>query len=98
MLAKHPMQAHEVDWFVTHHSSAFFLPALQKRLAAVGLPIPESRQFSTLADQGNTGSASVFLAIEALAQRGRLKAGQKILVFVPESARFNVAFGLFTVC
>ena len=48
-------------------------------------------------DQGNTGSASVFLAIEAMAERGMAKKGQKLLVFVPESARFNVSFGLFTV-
>lgn len=98
MLKKHPMKADDVDWFVIHHSSAFFLPVLQKRLAAIDLAIPESRQFSTLSDQGNVGSASVFLAMEALADRGMLKKGQKILVFVPESARFNVSFGLFTVC
>ncbi len=97
MLKKHPLQVDDIDWFVTHHSSNFFLPEVQKRIAEVGLPIPESRQFSTLSEQGNTGSASVFLSIDALAERNQLKKGQKILVFVPESARFNVVYALFTV-
>ncbi len=98
VLKKHPLKADDIDWFVTHHSSNFFLPEVQKRLGEVGLPIPQERQFSTLSEQGNTGSASVFLSIEALAERNSLKKGQKILVFVPESARFNVVYALFTVC
>ncbi len=98
MLKKHPLSVDEIDWFVTHHSSNYFLPEVQKRIAEVGLPIPPERQFSTLSEQGNTGSASVFLSIEALAQRGQLQKGQKLLVFVPESARFSVVYALFTVC
>ena len=97
MLKKHPLQVDEIDWFVTHHSSNYFLPEVQKRIAEVGLPIPIERQFSTLSSQGNTGSASVFLSIEALAEQGKLQKGQKVLVFVPESARFNVVYALFTV-
>ena len=97
MLKKHPLHVDEIDWFVTHHSSNYFLPEVQKRIAEVGLPIPTERQFSTLSEQGNTGSASVFLSIEALAEREQLKRGQKILVFVPESARFSVVYALFTV-
>jgi 3-oxoacyl-[acyl-carrier-protein] synthase III len=97
VLKKHPLQVDEIDWFVTHHSSDFFLPEVQKQLTEVGLPIPLSRQFSTLGQQGNTGSASVFLSIEALAEANQLKKGQRILVFVPESARFNVVYALFTV-
>ena len=61
------------------------------------MPIPPERLFSTLSEQGNTGSASVFLSLEALAERGALQKGQKLLVFVPESARFNVVYALFTV-
>ncbi|MBS1149441.1 MAG: hypothetical protein H6Q89_1139, partial [Myxococcaceae bacterium] len=38
------------------------------------------------------------LSIEALAEQGKLQKGQKVLVFVPESARFNVVYALFTVC
>lgn len=96
-LKKHPFEAKDIDWFVTHHSSNFFLPEVQKRLVELGLPIAPERQFSTLSEQGNTGSASVFLSIEALAERGQLKSGQKVLVFVPESARFSVVYALFTV-
>ena len=97
MLKKHPMKVDDIDWFVSHHSSNFFLPEVHKRLAEVDLPIPPERLFSTLSEQGNTGSASVFLSLEALAERGALQKGQKLLVFVPESARFNVVYALFTV-
>jgi 3-oxoacyl-[acyl-carrier-protein] synthase III len=97
VLKKHPFEAKDIDWFVTHHSSNFFLPEVQKRLVELGLPIATERQFSTLSEQGNTGSASVFLSIEALAERGQLKSGQKVLLFVPESARFSVVYALFTV-
>jgi 3-oxoacyl-[acyl-carrier-protein] synthase-3 len=97
VLKKHPFESKDIDWFVTHHSSNFFLPEVQKRLVELGLPIAPERQFSTLSEQGNTGSASVFLSLEALAERGALKSGQKVLVFVPESARFSVVYALFTV-
>jgi 3-oxoacyl-[acyl-carrier-protein] synthase III len=97
VVKKHPFEAKDIDWFVTHHSSNFFLPEVNKRLVELGLPIAPERQFSTLSEQGNTGSASVFLSIEALAERGDLKSGQKVLVFVPESARFSVVYALFTV-
>jgi 3-oxoacyl-[acyl-carrier-protein] synthase-3 len=97
MLKKHPFQANDIDWFITHHSSNFFLPEVQKRLAELGVAIAPERQFSTLSEHGNTGSASVFLSIEALAERGQLKSGQKVLLFVPESARFSVVYALFTV-
>lgn len=97
VLRKHPLEAKDVDWFITHHSSNFFLPEVQKRLVEVGLPIPAERQFSTLSEQGNTGSASVFLSLENLAERGELQSGQQVLVFVPESARFSVVYALLTV-
>lgn len=96
-LKKHPLKADEISWFVSHHSSNFFLPEVNKRLAEVGLPIASERVFSTLTEQGNTGSASAFLSLQMLASRGQLKSGQQVLVFVPESARFSVTYALFTV-
>jgi 3-oxoacyl-[acyl-carrier-protein] synthase-3 len=38
------------------------------------------------------------MMIEELINSGKLKSGQKILLMVPESARFSYAFSLLTVC
>lgn len=97
VLKKHPLKSEEVDWMISHHSSNFFRPEVHKRLAEAGLPLPEDKVFTTLSEQGNIGSASAFLSLEALSKRGSLKPGQKVLLFVPESARFSVAFVLLTV-
>jgi 3-oxoacyl-[acyl-carrier-protein] synthase-3 len=36
--------------------------------------------------------------LDELVRSGRLKSGEKILVMVPESARFSYAFVYLTVC
>ena len=46
---------------------------------------------------GNVGSASPFLMLEALMRDARVKPGDKVLVMVPESARFTYAYLLLTV-
>jgi 3-oxoacyl-[acyl-carrier-protein] synthase III len=97
VLKKHPMRADDIAWFLPHYSSAFFRGEVTKRLEEAGLPIPSERHFSNLADKGNVGSASVFLLIDELFHSGRARPGQKILCFVPESARFSVAYMLLTV-
>ena len=68
-----------------------------KRVKEADLPIPDERLFTTLSEQGNIGSAGAFLSLDALATRGLLKSGQKVLLFVPESARFSFALALLTV-
>ncbi len=97
VLKKHPIKSEDLAWLISHHSSEFFRSEVLERLVEAGLPLPEEKVFTTLSEQGNTGSASVFLSLEALSKQGRLKSGQKVLLFVPESARFSVAFVLLTV-
>jgi 3-oxoacyl-[acyl-carrier-protein] synthase-3 len=38
------------------------------------------------------------MMVEELMNSGKLKVGQKILLMVPESARFTYAYCLLTVC
>src|SRR3546814_3085994 len=59
--------------------------------------IPQSRWFTNLAEKGNVGSASFYLLLDGLLQSGQLKAGQRVLCFVPESGRFSIAFVCLTV-
>jgi 3-oxoacyl-[acyl-carrier-protein] synthase III len=63
----------------------------------IGLPIPPERWFTNLATRGNTGSASMYLMLDELVRSGRLRRGERVLCFVPESGRFTSAFLHLTV-
>jgi 3-oxoacyl-[acyl-carrier-protein] synthase III len=90
--ARRGIVAHEFDWFLPHYSSEYFRGVLMEGLAAVDFSIPESRWFTNLQQVGNVGSASIYLMLEELLNGGRLERGQKLLCFVPESARFTVYY------
>jgi len=89
--------ADEFDWFLPHYSSEYFRSVLMDGLAALDFGIPESRWFTNLPQVGNVGSASIYLMLEELINGGRLERGQKLLCFVPESARFTVYYMQLTV-
>lgn len=59
--------------------------------------VPEERWFTNLYTKGNTGCASIFIALDELLRAGNLKPGQTILCMVPESGRFVTAFMRLTV-
>jgi 3-oxoacyl-[acyl-carrier-protein] synthase-3 len=63
-----------------------------------GYYIPEEKWFVNLPHVGNIASASAFAMIEELLYSGKLEKGQKILLMVPESARFSYCYCLLTVC
>lgn len=66
-------------------------------MEGIGFRIPYEKWFTNLACKGNTGSASIYVIIEELFHSDKLKEGQKILCFIPESGRFSVAYVLLTV-
>ena len=45
---------------------------------------------------GNVGAASIFIMLWDLMRQGKVKKGEKILLMVPESARFSYSFALLT--
>ena len=94
---RHPLEAVEIDWLLPHYSSEFFRQEVYDRFREIDFEIPFERWFTNLTTTGNTGSASIYIMLEELMQSGRAEPGQKILCFVPESARFSVGFALFTV-
>jgi 3-oxoacyl-[acyl-carrier-protein] synthase-3 len=63
----------------------------------VSFDVPLERWFTNLATKGNTGSAALYIMLEELFHSGRLRPGEKILCYVPESGRFSVAYILLTV-
>jgi len=97
-LDKHGVKSSEVDYFLPHMSSNFFKDKIFQRLIENGTGIPYDKWFVNLSTVGNVGAASVYLMVDELYHSGKLKVGDKILLLVPESARFSYMYSLLTVC
>ena len=97
MLKRHDIRSSQIDWFLPHYSSQYFRPVLAKAMQDAGTPIPDERWFSNLSTVGNIGAGAIYVMLDALWRENRLKQGQRILCFVPESARFSVYYLLLTV-
>lgn len=97
LMEKHNLTSDQVDYFLPHMSSEFFKNQIKDNLASVGMDLAEEKWFYNLTRVGNVGSASPFLMLEELFHSGRLKKGEKILVMIPESARFSYAYIYLTV-
>ncbi len=91
------LAAGHVDWFLPHYSSAYFRPKFYDEMKRIGFEVPEERWFTNLAEKGNTGSAAIFIILEELVRSGRLRPGQRLLLFIPESGRFSHGFAQLTV-
>ena len=95
--AKHGLNPEDIDWFLPHYSSHYFRQPLFDHLREIDFMIPEERWFTNLTAKGNTGSASFYIMLEELFASGRLRKGQRILGFIPESGRFSAGWMLLTV-
>lgn len=87
----------QIDWFLPHYSSGYFRDKVYEGMQLANCDIPQHKWFSNLSTKGNTGSASIYIILEELFHSGRLKKGERILCYVPESGRFSTAFMHFTV-
>jgi 3-oxoacyl-[acyl-carrier-protein] synthase-3 len=92
VLAQRALSTSDVDWFLPHMSSEYFRAPVAVGLKRAGLPIPPERWFTNLAWMGNTGSASIYIALDELLRSGKVRDGQHLLCFVPESGRFSSGF------
>lgn len=86
-----------LDHVVCHYSTNIFkdlaFEGIRKRIPS----LDTERWYSNLETRGNTGSASIFIALEEAWHDGRFKPGETILLAVPESGRFSFAFAHLTV-
>lgn len=94
---KRDFNVDDIDWFLPHYSSDFFRGRLYDCLAENGVEIPYDKWFTNLQEVGNVGSASIYLILESLFYSDKLKKGDKILCYIPESARFSYAYMHLTV-
>lgn len=91
------LDSKDVDWFLPHYSSEYFRPRLNERMVACGLEVPQEKWFTNLHQVGNVGAASIYLILEEFMRSGKPKKGDRILCYIPESARFNVCYMHLTV-
>ena len=87
----------DIDYFLPHISSEFFRDKIMDSLRKYDIKIDASRWFTNLDKIGNIGSASGFLMLDELLYSGRLRAGDRLLIMVPESASFSYSFVHLTV-
>ena len=84
--------ASDIDWFLPHISSEYFRAKVADGLRDIKMEIPFEKWLTTLNTTGNVGSASMYFMLDALLNDPRLRHGDRILVMVPESARFSVGY------
>ncbi len=87
-----------ISYFLPHLSSEVFRGKIADEILKYDIDIAQEKWFTNLSKLGNIGSGSIFLMIEELMNSGKLKSGEKILLMVPESARFTYSYSLLTVC
>ena len=97
-LNKHNVSTDEIDYYLPHISSYYFKDPLYEEMKQNDVEIPWEKWFMNLTKIGNVGAGSIYIMLEELRNSGKLKKGDKILLSVPESARFSYAYALVTVC
>ena len=75
ILTRHNLRADDIDLFIPHQANLRIIEAAAKR---VGLPM--EKVFVNVDRYGNTGAASVYVALEEAIAAGRVKKGDKILI------------------
>jgi 3-oxoacyl-[acyl-carrier-protein] synthase-3 len=65
-------------------------------MKSIDFEIPPERWFTNLAYKGNTGAASIYIILEEFFKSDRIKRGDRILCFIPESGRFSMCYMMLT--
>lgn len=97
-MQKHQVSTKDIDYFLPHVSSHYFVDGLYTKFAEAGLEISKDKWFMNLHKVGNVGAASIFLMLDELFHSGTLKDGDKIMLCVPESGRFSYSYAYLSVC
>ncbi len=84
----------DTEHVLCHYSAEHFRDKLFTRLREAGYTPDDKRWFTNLHTAGNTGAASIFVMLDAA--RPRLRSGDRVLLIVPESGRFSLAFAHLT--
>lgn len=88
LLAKHGIHPADVDLFIPHQANMRIIQALAKRL-----DFPMEKVYVNIDRYGNTGAASIYVALDEAVQLGRLKTGD-LLLFAAFGGGFTWGAGL----
>jgi len=97
LLKEKGVKSSEIDYFLPHMSSEFFRLKIYDQLEKNGTGIAHDKWVLNLSSLGNVGAASVYFMVDEVFKKKDLKAGQKVLLLVPESSRFSYMYALLTV-
>ena len=75
LLDQHGLTRDDIDWLIPHQANIRIIQAIGKRLS-----LPDEKVVVTLQDHGNTGAASIPLALDVAVRDGRIKRGQRIMM------------------
>jgi 3-oxoacyl-[acyl-carrier-protein] synthase-3 len=75
LLERHGLKVNDVDLFIPHQANLRIIEAAAKRL-----DMPMERVYVNVDRYGNTGAASVYVALEEAVSAGRLKRGDLVLM------------------
>jgi 3-oxoacyl-[acyl-carrier-protein] synthase-3 len=92
LVASGQLDPQSIDYFLPHYSSGYFRDKLYAGMQKVNCDIPQEKWFTNLTTKGNTGSASIYIMLAELFHSSKLKVGDTLLCYVPESGRFSTAF------
>jgi len=95
---KHNVNLEDVTYYLPHISSYYFKERLFEEMKLQDVEISFEKWFLNLDKIGNVGAASIYIMLEELMNSDTLTKGDKILILVPESARFSYACAYLTVC
>lgn len=98
ILEKHNFSIQNLSYLLPHMSSYFFESKIYDILQKHDITVPYDKWYTNLKHKGNMGAGSIYTMLHDLIENKPLKAGDTILLAVPESARFSYAFCLLTVC
>lgn len=79
-----------------HMSSFYFEPTVEQIMAELS-PNKAVPYWTNLATAGNTGAASIFIMLDEFMKTHPVTAGDRLLLFVPESGQFNYVLVSLTV-
>jgi len=95
-LCEHGEMLENYSVVLPHMSSYYFERAVRKIMAELS-PNREVPYWTNLRTAGNTGAASIFIMLDEYLKTQPVAAGDRILLFVPESGQFNYVLISLTV-
>jgi len=95
-LCAHDETLDNYSMVLPHMSSYYFEPSV-KRIMAELSPNREVPYWTNLRTAGNTGAASIYIMLDEYLKTKPVAAGDRIMLFVPESGQFNYVLVSLTV-